>query len=298
MKPRSTSRRAFTLIELLVVIAIIAILIALLVPAVQKVREAAARTQCTNNLKQIGLAIHNYNGAHKFYPNLALCGAGAEDFNPGMSSAWAHFRHTPVSVFLLPFLEQDSIFQRWNLTNPNASGTDTANPGPMGDTNNSLASRVLPVFLCPSMRQPENPAFAGYSSYGWSRGNYRVTSGWSAGVNLEYSTITSGGAPPTYGWTAGDGMFITAFEMGAILHLSPWKDANRRLSAQISLHAIFEIKMKFASITDGLSNTFAAGELSQSQGLRDNHGERRYRVSRRALDRDHRLGPHDRRLLR
>jgi len=267
MRPPSFTRQAFTLIELLVVIAIIAILIALLVPAVQKVREAAARSQCQNNLKQIGLAIHGYHGAYKFYPNLALCGAGAEDFNPGMSSAWAHFRHTPVSVFLLPFLEQDVTFSRWNLTNPNASGTDTANPGPMGDTNNSLASRLLPVFLCPSMRTPENPAFAGYSSYGWSRGNYRVTSGWSASVNLEYSGVNTGAPAPNYGWTAGDGMFITAFEMGAnFSYIAPWKAANpgNPPVQNIPYLPYSKFKMKFSGITDGLSNTFAVGELSHN----------------------------------
>jgi prepilin-type N-terminal cleavage/methylation domain-containing protein len=267
MTYRCLSRRAFTLIELLVVIAIIAILIALLVPAVQKVREAAARAQCQNNLKQIGLAIHNYHGTNKFYPNLALCGAGAEDFNPGMISAWAHFRHTPVSVFLLPYLEQDTIFQRWNLTNPNASGVDTANPGPMGDFNMNLASRLLPVFLCPSMPTPINPAYAGYSSYGWSRGNYRVTNGWSAAVNLEYAGITTGTAPPGYGWTAGDGMFVTAFEMGASFStIKRWKDANpgNPPTQNIPYLPYAQYKMKFAQITDGLSNTFAAGELSHN----------------------------------
>src|SRR5205085_424023 len=117
------------------------------VPAVQKVREAAARSQCQNNLKQMALAIHNFNSAHGYVPPLAYCGAGAEDYNPGMANTFWPWRHTPVHIWLLPYLEQQAIYDKWQL---HLNGTDKAVLNGANNFDLSANSKI-PVFLCPSM---------------------------------------------------------------------------------------------------------------------------------------------------
>jgi prepilin-type N-terminal cleavage/methylation domain-containing protein len=128
---RSSQHRAFTLIELLVVIAIIAILIALLVPAVQKVREAAARTQCQNHLKQIGIGLHNYHDTTKFLPP------------DRMANDWVTW-----AVLILPYIEQDPAYKLWDLTRRYAE-----QPAPLGSATDPCP-RIVPIYLCPARRQP------------------------------------------------------------------------------------------------------------------------------------------------
>ena len=137
---RMPARQAFTLIELLVVIAIIAILMGLLLPAVQKVREAAARTQCANNLKQIGLAMHLYHDVHDRLPPTRVSLTGIEKTET-WGATWA--------VLILPYLEQTNLYNQWNL-------------GTWYYLQNKVARETpVKVYFCPSRRQPTGLSTSG-----------------------------------------------------------------------------------------------------------------------------------------
>jgi prepilin-type N-terminal cleavage/methylation domain-containing protein/prepilin-type processing-associated H-X9-DG protein len=144
-------RRGFTLVELLVVIAIISVLVALLIPAVQKAREAAARTQCTNNLKQIGLALHNYNDRNKRFPT---SGEGVDATGTGTT-----FDLQSMFTHILPFVEGGALFDQYDMSTPyNGSASNIA-----------VAQNVVATYLCPT--NPFRPS-SGRDSLGFGYCDY------------------------------------------------------------------------------------------------------------------------------
>lgn len=180
-----SKRAGFTLIELLVVIAIIAILIALLVPAVQKVREAAARTQCANNLKQLGIATHAYHDANKMFPagssgpmlgNNSFSGIWC-DPNYGCSLPWGHFSW---SALILPYLDQVPLYESINFTvnayagsvlEDLSGGGAPTQRGPCGNAANMQASIDMPaVFICPSVVRVVTTPYTPQKDYGINGG--------------------------------------------------------------------------------------------------------------------------------
>jgi prepilin-type N-terminal cleavage/methylation domain-containing protein/prepilin-type processing-associated H-X9-DG protein len=233
-------QRGFTLIELLVVIAIIAILMGLLVPAVQKVREAAARIQCSNNLKQIGIALHNCHDTYGQFPT------SGSDWNHGVSYAPDGTPYSPDKQSagwlyqILPFVELDNLYKQTDVATgnrvalsnslyPTGSYMSYVDRGPR-DT--ALCSTTPPkIYFCPSRRAA------------------RLYDGWRK-TKSDYAAVVPGPNVPLQGWEDPENTFWgDGVRYGVIA---------RGLDGDPPLVRLASTRM--ASITDGTSNTMAVGE--------------------------------------
>jgi len=217
---RSPGRRGFTLIELLVVIAIIAVLIALLLPAVQSAREAARRAQCVNNLKQIGLALHNYHQSNDCFPlgNTMAIAGGAYGMGEQAWGTWSAF------ALMLPYLEQQPLYNATNFNWTNWIGTGAP-------INSTIFNANLAVFLCPSDGLSGTPA-----SYAFSNNNYFGSMGTTTFPSAQNTTgifsagncCSGGGIPVVKIAAVTDGTSNTvAFAEGLVgdqTHFTRWRD--------------------------------------------------------------------------
>jgi prepilin-type N-terminal cleavage/methylation domain-containing protein/prepilin-type processing-associated H-X9-DG protein len=232
--PMTVRRRGFTLIELLVVIAIIAVLIALLLPAVQSAREAARRSQCVNNLKQIGLACMNYESTMQVLP-------------PGIKgSIWGTWM-----VFVLPFTEQQALYNAWNFMGNNTNSLSGITYG--SAFNITVSSSRLNTFTCPS-DTPNAPIVQTYNIGG--RTSWPVTS---------HNYAANFGNLFVFQNQAGTSGSDTVPYVGA-----PFSDIGSPLVTLSSITLAAPVggyvDVRLSSITDGLSNTMLVSELIQGQG--------------------------------
>jgi len=248
-------QRAFTLIELLVVIAIIAVLIALLLPAVQQAREAARRTQCRNNLKQIGLAFHNYESSCGRFPGaIYLVCDGVHDIGEGVDNqrdGTANFNIHAWPEMILPFMDQTNLYNTIDFRVAMGFGSATGGPppnyvsgGPYPTSQNfqAISSTVIPSFICPSSPRSSNtlPPYVD----DWLMGSFG-TAMYHAGGALDYVGMAPGGNMND------DQGVLGRFNTGAILDIETGDGGP------------YSFGVKIAQITDGTSNTLICGESSR-----------------------------------
>lgn len=240
MRRSKSTPAGFTLIELLVVIAIIAVLIALLLPAVQNAREAARRTQCRNNLKQIGLAFHNYHATSSCFPPGCIT-------EPNQTCC-DHRNHTSWSLAILSYLEQDAAYNCYNFTLLNeARGNDT------------VRRMLLEVMICPSDVDPTVPLVpeSGPAAGIPSSRNYPALTGYPAGTQLQY-------LPGSYRAMSGKSLdAIGWFDNPEVSFLFSAIPESRDWAGPVHVVGTSGLNCEtVATITDGTANTILVGEYT------------------------------------
>ena len=237
--------RGFTLVELLVVIAIIGVLVALLLPAVQAAREAARRTQCANNLKQLGVALHNYHDTFGRFP----CNINKIVQNDDPAERRDRASHL---VLLLPFMEQKTLVDAINFQSATLPGDQVIAGKP-------LRQHVVPSYICPSVVNEKFQNNLAMTNYAGSIGSQIMQSG--SGCNM--ATIVGNGGPQFDDNDDGEDWFsytskgppCNSAGPGNIRSDCPYPDRVSGVFARSTWAA------RFADVTDGTSNVIAMGEV-------------------------------------